>query len=175
MLLTVQCNPRLLQLKTLKSNLAVKERDLQALNATLQQREAALTYVVSPKDAEIARLTKLVNQADRQIRAAVVNREEELRMAVMQREEEVRVAMRRREEEIMEAVRNRENEINLSWTKQCEQLQSEWSNAIEWMNKRQKELEKEAEELEQARSDFIREIDEIQCATQTKGESSQYL
>ena len=74
--------------------------------------------------------------------------------------------MTRREEEILEAVRRREEEINLAWQKREEELRAELSDAIIWVEKRQKELAEGADKLEEARLDLVKKAEEMQ---NTKG------
>lgn len=155
-------------MKSHRANVLTKERELQEMAEQLAQREAAIAAVVAQKDAEIARLSGLLTQTDVRIRQAVTAREEELRVLVMQRETEVREAMHRREEEILSAVRKREENINLAWQKREEELRTELSDAIQWVENRQKELSEEALKLEEARVDLEKKAEEMQ---NTKGPS----
>ncbi|KIJ16610.1 hypothetical protein PAXINDRAFT_131361 [Paxillus involutus ATCC 200175] len=120
--------------KTHKSAVLAKERDVSARETALAEREARFTALVAEKDAEILRLHSLIStarsQLDERIREAVGKREEELRIAVRKREEEVAAAMSRREEEIMAAVRQREQEIFEAWRAREEQIKAEGEAAL---------------------------------------------
>lgn len=121
--------------------------------------------VVAQKDTEIQRLSTLVGQADLRIKQAVHAREEELCTLVMQREEEVRIAMNRREGEILEAVRKREDEINDAWQKREEAMRVELTDAVKWVEIRQKELMEEADRIETARRKLEEETESLQRST----------
>jgi NIMA (never in mitosis gene a)-related kinase len=131
------------------------------VEAALAQREAQITTVVSQKDEEIARLTSLLVLADQRVKDAVAAREEELRLAVIRREEEVATAMAKREEEIMQAVNKRDEEIGELWRQREEQLRAELDDGVKWVLERQKELESEAERLENARKELEKEASEV--------------
>ncbi|KAG6331959.1 hypothetical protein ID866_7130 [Astraeus odoratus] len=141
--------------KTHKSAVVAKEREISAREASLTEREAKIATLIAEKDAEILRLQQIVStgqsQLDAKIREAVSKREEELRVAVIKREEEVAAAMARREEEIMNAVRHREQEILEAWKAREGQIKMEANAAIEekltWIAGREADLRAEQTRL----------------------------
>ena len=140
---------RLSTVKTHKSAVIAKEREISAREAALAEREAKFTALVVEKDAEILRLHNLVStaqsQLDVRIREAISKREEELRLAIKKREEEVAAAMARREEEILSAVRQREQEIFDAWRGREEQIKTEAEAMIaermQWIAAKEADLE----------------------------------
>ncbi|KAI5988000.1 kinase-like domain-containing protein [Pisolithus marmoratus] len=163
----VEAEKMLATVKTHKSSVVAKERELSAREATLAEREARLTALVAEKDAEILRLHQLISAAESQvdvrIREAIGKREEELRLAVMKREQEVAAAMARREEEIMNAVRQREREIFEAWSAREEQIRAESNSAVE--EKMKQIAAREADlEAEQTRLDAVQKDLEVKLA-----------
>jgi hypothetical protein len=135
--------------KTHKSAVIAKEREISARETVMAERETKLTALVVEKDAEILRLHHLIStaqsQLDARIREAIGMREEELRVAIRKREEEVAAAMARREEEIMSAVRQREQEIFDAWRTREEQIKAEaeemTTERIQWIAAKEADLE----------------------------------
>lgn len=153
---------RLATVKTHKSAVVTKEREVFAREAALAEREARISTLLSDKDAEIVRLQQLIStaqlQLDTRIREAIGRREEELRLAVIKREEEVAAAMARREEEIMTAVRQREQEIFEAWRVREEHIRTEANAAVEekmkWVAAREADLEAEQMRLDEVQKDL---------------------
>ncbi|KAH0826861.1 kinase-like domain-containing protein [Lanmaoa asiatica] len=158
----VEAEKMLSTVKTHKSAVIAKEREVSARETALADREAKLTPLVVEKDAEILRLHNLVStaqsQLDARIREAVGKREEELRVAVRKREEEVAAAMARREEEILSAVRQREQEIFDAWRKREEQIKVEAEAMIaekmQWIAAKEADLEVEQSRLDEVQKDL---------------------
>ncbi|KAI6043381.1 kinase-like domain-containing protein [Pisolithus marmoratus] len=170
----VEAEKMLATVKTHKSSVVAKERELSAREATLAEREARLTALVAEKDAEILRLHQLISTAesrvDVRIREAIGKREEELRLAVMKREQEVAAAMARREEEIMNAVRQREREIFEAWSAREEQIRAESNSAVE--EKMKQIAAREADlEAEQTRLDAVQKELEVKLAVLSNQEA----
>ncbi|KAF8882005.1 kinase-like domain-containing protein [Infundibulicybe gibba] len=156
--------------KTHKSTVTSKERELLARESTLNEKEAQMAAMLSQKDAEVSSQQQVIAQLRQQlhssqhnievaVKSAIAKREEELRMLVMKREEEVAGAMSRREEEIMAAVRRREEEICHAWgareaeiRKEVEEKMTEVDSRFEWVKKVEDELRGE-----EARLDGVRE------------------
>lgn len=153
---------RLSTVKTHKSAVIAKEREISARETALADREAKFTALVVEKDAEILRLHNLIStaqsQLDARIREAVGKREEELRVAVRKREEEVAAAMARREEEILTAVRQREREIFDAWHTREEQIKVEAEAMIaekmQWIAGKEADLEAEQSRLGEVQKDL---------------------
>ena len=153
---------RLSTVKTHKSAVVAKEREIFARETALAEREMKLTALVVEKDAEILRLHNLVStaqcQLDARIREAIGKREEELRVAVRKREEEVAAAMARREEEILSAVRQREQEIFDAWRTQEEQIKAEAeemiTERIQWVAAKEADLEAGQIRLDELQKDL---------------------
>ncbi|KIJ59716.1 hypothetical protein HYDPIDRAFT_162091 [Hydnomerulius pinastri MD-312] len=158
----VEAEKMLTTVKTHKSAVVAKEREVSARETALADREARLTVLVAEKDAEILRLHHLIStaqtQLDARIREAVGKREEELRIAIRKREEEVAAAMARREEEIMSAVRQREQEIFEAWRAREEQIKTEAEAAVEekmrWIAAKEADLETEQTRLDEVQKDL---------------------
>ncbi|KAG8218041.1 kinase-like domain-containing protein [Butyriboletus roseoflavus] len=158
----VEAEKMLSTVKTHKSAVIAKEREVSARETALADREAMLTALVVEKDAEILRLHKLVStaqsQLDARIREAVGKREEELRVAVRKREEEVAAAMARREDEILSAVRQREQEIFDAWRTREEQIKAEAETMVtekmQWMAVKEADLEAEQSRLDEVQKDL---------------------
>ena len=148
---------RISTVKTHKDNIAAKEREVLAREASLLKKESHITSLLSQKDSEILSLQNVISQfqeqaqfqydnatVEKRIRDAISKREEELRIAVMKREEEVAMAMARREEEIMHAVRQREEEIFEACRAREEQIREEIMKALEerttWVEQKTEEL-----------------------------------
>ncbi|KAI6144136.1 kinase-like domain-containing protein [Pisolithus tinctorius] len=170
----VEAEKMLATVKSHKSAVVAKERDLSAREAALADREARLTTLIAEKDAEILRLHRLMSTAESQvdvrIREAIGKREEELRLAVIKREQEVAAAMARREEEIMNAVRQREREIFDAWSAREGQIRSEANSAVE---ERMKQITaREAElEAEQTRLDAVQKDLEVKLSALSNQEA----
>ena len=149
-------------MKTHKSAVIAKEREVSARETALADREAKFTALVVEKDAEILRLHNIIStaqsQLDARIRDAVGKREEELRVAVRKREEEVASAMARREEEILSAVRQREQEIFDAWRAREEQIKAEAEAMIaekmQWIAAKEADLEAEQSRLDEVQKDL---------------------
>ncbi|KIM65896.1 hypothetical protein SCLCIDRAFT_111837 [Scleroderma citrinum Foug A] len=158
----VEAEKMLATVKTHKSAVVTKEREVFAREAALAEREARISTLLSDKDAEIVRLQQLIStaqlQLDTRIREAIGKREEELRLAVIKREEEVAAAMARREEEIMTAVRQREQEIFEAWRVREEHIRTEANAAVEekmkWVAAREADLEAEQMRLDEVQKDL---------------------
>ena len=153
---------RLVAVKSHKTTMLAKERELQAMEASLTQREAQFSSVISQKDSEISHLTSLLAIADQRAKEAVAAREEELKLAVIRREEEVAAAIKIREDEIMMAVNKRDEEVGELWRHREDQLRKELDDGVKWVLERQKELESEAERLESARKELEKEAAEVE-------------
>ena len=153
---------RLSTVKTHKSAVIAKEREISARETALAEREAKLTALVAEKDAEILSLHNLIStaqsQLDARIREAIGKREEELRVAIRKREEEVAAAMARREDEILSAVRQREQEIFDAWRAREEQIKAEAEAMIaertQWIAAREADLEAEQSRLDDVQKDL---------------------
>lgn len=153
---------RLLAVKTHKSAVVAKEREISAREAVLVDREAKLTALMVEKDAEILGLHNIIStaqfQLDTRIREAVSKREEELRLAIRKREEEVAAAMARREGEIMSAVRQREQEIFDAWRAREEKIKVEAEAMIaekmQWIAAKEADLEAEQCRLDEVQKDL---------------------
>ena len=166
---------RLSTVKTHKSAVIAKEREISARETALAEREAKLTAVVVEKDAEIFRLFNVVStaqsQLDARIREAIGKREEELRVAIRKREEEVAAAMARREEEIMSAVRQREQEIFDAWRTREEQIRAEGQEVIaekmQWIAAKEADLEAEQIRLDEVQKDLEAKL--ALCSQEVKG------
>ncbi|KAG6378353.1 kinase-like domain-containing protein [Boletus reticuloceps] len=158
----IEAEKMLSTVKTHKSAIIAKERDIYAREAALAEQEAKLTALMVEKDAEILRLHNVVSTAQSQldagIREAIGRREEELRVAVRKREEEVAAAMARREEEILSAVRQREQEIFDAWRAREEQIKMEAeamsADKMRWIAAREADLEAEQTRLEEVQKDL---------------------
>ncbi|KAL0946330.1 hypothetical protein HGRIS_012568 [Hohenbuehelia grisea] len=155
--------------KSHKSNVLSKEREVLAREAALAEKENRVTALLNQKDTEIASLKNVITElhaqtqqtqqtVQAQVRAAVHKREGELRTAVDRREEEVAAAMARREEEIMEAIRRREEEIAEAWRTREEQIRKEVGEEVDervrWVIQRTEELSDEEERLENIRKEL---------------------
>lgn len=153
---------RLSTVKTHKSAVIAKEREISARETALAEREAKITAIVVEKDAEVHRLHHLLSaaqaQLDARIREAIGKREEELRVAIRKREEEVAAAMARREEEILSAVRQREQEISDAWRTREAQIKVEVEEMIaermKWVAAKEADLEVEQTRLDEVRKDL---------------------
>ncbi|KAI9567210.1 kinase-like domain-containing protein [Boletus coccyginus] len=158
----VEAEKMLSTVKTHKSAVIAKEREISARETALAEREAKITAVVVEKDAEVHRLHHLLSaaqaQLDARIREAIGKREEELRVAIRKREEEVAAAMARREEEIMSAVRQREQEISDAWRTREAQIKVEAEEMIaervQWVAAKEADLEVEQTRLDEVRKDL---------------------
>ncbi|KAF9220114.1 kinase-like protein [Gyrodon lividus] len=158
----VEAEKMLTTVKTHKSTVIAKEREVSVRETALAEREARLTALAAEKDAEILRLHNLIStaqsQLDERIREAIGKREEELRIAVRKREEEVAAAMSRREEEIMSAVRQREQEIFEAWRAREEQVKAEGEAAVAekmgWIAAKEADLEAEQTRLDEVQKDL---------------------
>ncbi|PFH46257.1 hypothetical protein AMATHDRAFT_199708 [Amanita thiersii Skay4041] len=168
----------LLTVRTHKSAIASKEREVIARESLLADKEKQINSLLMQKDAEIASLQKMIALAQQQhqqqhqhkqrqytqpevelaIKNAVARREAELRVLVMRREEEVKLAMTRREEEIMEAVRRRETEVCEAWARRESEVTKEVQVRMRQMEQRMEAVRQREEELrkEQARLDGVR-------------------
>ena len=157
---------RLSAVKTHKSAVIAKEREISARETAMAEREVELTVLLTEKDGEILRLHNLIStaqsQLDARIREAIGKREEELRVALRKREEEVAVAMARREDEIMSAVRQREQEIFDAWRTQEEQIKAEEEAMItermQWIAAREADLEAEQSRLDEVQKDLAAKL-----------------
>ncbi|KAF9242044.1 kinase-like domain-containing protein [Melanogaster broomeanus] len=158
----VEAEKMLTTVRSHKSVVVAKEREVSARETALAEREARLTALVAEKDAEILNLHTLIStaqsQLDTRIREAIGKREEELRIAVRKREEEVAAAMARREEEIMTAVRQREQEIFEAWRTREEQMKVETEAAVSekmlWIAAKEADLEAEQNRLDEVQRDL---------------------
>ena len=158
-------------MKTHKSAVIAKEREISVRETALAERETKLTAIVVEKDAEILRLHNVVStaqsQLDTRIREAICKREEELRVAIRKREEEVAAAMARREEEILAAVRQREQEIFDAWRTREEQIKAEAETMIvekmQWIAAKEADLEVEQSRLEEVQKDLEAKLAALSC------------
>ncbi|KAG9309207.1 kinase-like domain-containing protein [Chiua virens] len=158
----VEAEKMLSTVKTHKSVVLAKEREICAREAALIDREAKLNALVVEKDAEILHLHTIISTAQSQLdartREAVVKREEELRAAIRKREEEVAAAMARREEEILSAVRQREQEIFEAWRVREEQIKAEAealiADRMQCLAAREADLEAEQRRLDEVQKDL---------------------
>ncbi|KIY47270.1 kinase-like protein, partial [Fistulina hepatica ATCC 64428] len=156
--------------KAHKANLQVKEQELLARQAAVEQRERQYEAVVSQNGNEIAQLQQQVAQLQQQIierqnyqytqqdleqavHAAVEARNVELRKLIDSHQAEVARAMAHRESELMEAVQRREDELFRVWeakeqtmTQQYEKFQ-EVEAQVGLVNERQEALRLKEEKL----------------------------
>ncbi|KAG6849711.1 hypothetical protein H0H93_006094 [Arthromyces matolae] len=163
----------LTSVKSHRAENTTRERDLNAREAMLREREQQIVALVAQKDSEIANLQRILsvvgeqqNQYSQQyldaaIKEAVARREDELRILVTKREKEVADAMARREEEIMEAVRRREVEVCEAWTAREAEIKKELADSvravderIEWIQTKEEELKEEEGRLETAQAEL---------------------
>ncbi|TEB28738.1 kinase-like protein [Coprinellus micaceus] len=163
----------LAQLKSHKTTIVQREREVTHREQSLARKEGDLTALIARKDQDIAQLQQLAVDAqvklflDSAVKSAVGRREEELRILVMKREEEVAKAISKREEEIMEAVRRREGEVREAWASREAEVRSEVEQSIQaveervdWINRKELELRDREAILESRDLDLSqREVD----------------
>lgn len=161
---------RLNAVKTHKTNVVAKEREVLAREAVLAEKEAHITTLLAQKDAEIVSLKQTMSQmqtriqlqsqqsVEAQIRVAISKREDELRVAVAKREEEVAAVITRREGEIIEAIRKREEELCEAWRAREEEIRKEVEEKVEWVSNWGQELKEEETKLEQLRTQLEDQI-----------------
>ncbi|KAG6811752.1 hypothetical protein H0H92_005949 [Tricholoma furcatifolium] len=169
----IEAEKILASVKGHRADAAAKERELNARENQLREREQQIVALVEQKDTEITNLHRMVatlqekqnhfsqQQLDAAIKEAVVRREEELRVLIMKREKEVADAMTRREEEIMEAVRRREADVCEAWTVREAEIRKEFEDGvksveerIEWVQAKEEELKGEEARLESMQADL---------------------
>ncbi|KAK7026127.1 hypothetical protein VNI00_015702 [Paramarasmius palmivorus] len=149
------------QVKSHKTNIIAREREMVNRENALKEREQQLAIVVSQKDSEIAALHQALAQAQSQpqnvysqadlelaVREAIAKREQELRVLVLKREEEVATAMVKREEEIIASVNKREKELNDAWIAREEQIRREFEERSRWVEERASWVEERAKWIE---------------------------
>lgn len=148
-------------MKSHKSAVIARERELAAREAAFIEREQQLAALVAQKDSELASLHQTIachpfSQQDLEtaVREAISRREEELRILVLQREEEVAAAMAKREEEIIVSVNKREAELNEAWVIREEQIRREVDERVKWIQDREADLAAEQSRLEQLNLDL---------------------
>ena len=149
-------------MKSHKSSLLTKERDLVARETALAEREAHLVTAVAQKDEEITSLRNLLATAEstlqQRVRAAVARRDEELRAIVVKQEEEVAARIALREQEIMEAVRRREEDMARMWADWERQTRETMGRAVEermeWVQQQANEIEQERARLEDVKREL---------------------
>ncbi|CAK5267643.1 unnamed protein product [Mycena citricolor] len=146
-------------IKTHRSNLTAKERDLCTRESALKEQEAHIAEAIQQRDGQIHLLQTQLHECHMDMNSrpnisdvnmAVKQREEELRVLVLKREEEVSQSMQRREDEIMEAIRRREAEVLDAWSKREEVLREEFRLALA------QELEARSGMFEERESDLLR-------------------
>ncbi|KAH9932626.1 kinase-like domain-containing protein [Fomitopsis serialis] len=167
------------QVKSHRSAVIAKERDLAARESAVAQRENSLQTLLSQKETEIAALRNSLNTAQSSlssIQAAfettlaerVRHREQELRALVAAQEAEVAARMARREEEIMAAVRAREEEIARMWAeweaKTREAMGAAVEQRMEWVRAQAGEVEGERTRLEEVKHELERRMAEVERA-----------
>ncbi|KAL0573250.1 hypothetical protein V5O48_008697 [Marasmius crinis-equi] len=141
--------------KSHRTNLMSREREIVSRETACQEREQQLSMVVSQRDAEIASMKQALAQSQEQqqrtqaeletaVREAIAKREQELRVLVLKREEEVAAAMAKREEEIIASVNRREQELNDAWTSREEQIRKEVEERVRWVEERATWVEERA-------------------------------
>ncbi|TDL26114.1 kinase-like protein [Rickenella mellea] len=157
----IETEKMLATVKAHKQSIQSREREVQAAEAALAEREAYFIAALAERDREIERLGMQVTQAEQQKHDAVAKTEQDLRLTHLKREEEVLNAMAKREEEVMAAVRKREAEINELWRTHETELRKEFDSAIDWVQSREQQLAAEVERLERARAELEREAGEI--------------
>ncbi|KAF9547932.1 Pkinase-domain-containing protein [Agrocybe pediades] len=154
--------------KNHRSTLAAKERELQAREKVMLEKEQCLASLLQQKDQEIHTLQQFVAQLQQAqqtpqfsrqdvelaIKQAVAKREEELRVLILKHEQEVAVAMAKREEEIIEAVRAREVEVDQACAQREQLIRKEVDERIQWVIHRETELRAEETRLEEAKADL---------------------
>ncbi|KAG5645164.1 hypothetical protein DXG03_006788 [Asterophora parasitica] len=176
----IEAEKILASVKGHRADAAAKERDLNARESMLREREQQVLSIVAQKDAEIAGMKHMVvtlqeqgqkqaqnyshfsqQQLEVAVKDAVARREEELRVLVTKREKEVADAMARREEEIMEAVRQREAEVCEAWSKRETEIRQEIDakvmevdERVDWIMGREEELRAEETRLEEVAKDL---------------------
>ncbi|TBU48633.1 kinase-like protein [Dichomitus squalens] len=163
--------------KSHKSSLLAKERDLVARETTLAEREAKLAAVVAQKDEELASLRTVLATAEstlqQRVRQAVARRDEELRAMVLKQEQEVAERMTRREQEIMEAVRRREEEMARMWAEWERQTREGMGRAVEermqWVQQRAEELERERLQLDGVRRELDAKMKALEAVPAVTG------
>ncbi|PIL36273.1 transporter [Ganoderma sinense ZZ0214-1] len=158
--------------KSHKSNLLTKERDLASREAALLERETKLAAIVAQKDEELASLRNVLANAEstlhQRVRQAVSKRDEELRAMVLKQEQEVAERMARREQEIMEAVRRREEEMARMWAEWEQQTRESMGRAVEermqWVQQRAEELEQERQRLDGVKTELETKMKAMEAA-----------
>ena len=172
---TRPANDNLCRLNTVKShktNLLTKERDLASREAALLERETKLAAIVAQKDEELASLRNVLANAEstlhQRVRQAVSKRDEELRAMLLKQEQEVTDRMTRREQEIMEAVRRREEEMARMWGEWEQQTRESMGRAVEermqWVQQRGEELEHERQRLDGVKQELETKVKAMEAA-----------
>ncbi|KAF9032076.1 kinase-like domain-containing protein, partial [Panaeolus papilionaceus] len=137
--------------KSHRSNLANKEREMLAREHAIAEKERQLATILHSKEDEITSLQHMLGYSQQDVDVAIKNaiarREAELRVLVAHQEEQVATAMSIREEEIMEAVRQREREVGEAWMKREEELRGEIVEREEEMVRREEEFTRMEDEL----------------------------
>ncbi|TRM60001.1 kinase-like domain-containing protein [Schizophyllum amplum] len=185
---TAETDKMLSAVKTHKTNIIAREREVAAREAAAAERESQFHVALSQKDAEIGHLQQLLAtvQQEQSLRCytqedvetamkdAVTKREEELRVLVTKHEQEVAAAMARREEEIMEAVRTREAELFQAMQTREAQMEQDYDERVkeieervQWVNARQEELQEEEQRIESTRTELERKMKEWEDASKT--------
>ena len=177
--------PRFEIVKTHRSAVANREREVSTREQALLEKEQRLFILINQKDQEIASLKQLIEEYQKNrlfsvrdvelaVKQAVVRREDELRVLVMSREEEVAASMKQREEEIMEAVQRRDAEICDAWVKREGEIRKEFEEnyksmqeRMEWVTKRESELRDEEVRLEEMRENFEENVRKLEENTDT--------
>ncbi|KAM5533725.1 hypothetical protein V8D89_012598 [Ganoderma adspersum] len=158
--------------KSHKTNLLTKERDLASREAALLERETKLAAIVAQKDEELATLRNVLANAEstlhQRVRQAVSKRDEELRAMLLKQEQEVTDRMTRREQEIMEAVRRREEEMARMWAEWEQQTREGMGRAVEermqWVQQRGEELEHERQRLDGVKQELETKMKALEAA-----------
>lgn len=161
---------RLTTVKTHKTSVAAKEREVTAREAALAEKEAQLASILGQKETELTTLRALLATAEMthqtKVREALMRREEDLRQMVLKQEAEVAARMSRREEEIMDAVRRREEEIGRMWAQWERETREGMARAIDermgWVQQRTEELEQERARLDSARVELERRVEQVE-------------
>ncbi|KXN85884.1 G2-specific protein kinase nim-1 [Leucoagaricus sp. SymC.cos] len=146
------------QVKSHRSAVLAKEREVLAREETLKDRERRVNSILADKDTEIGRLQAHISHIQQHpqitqrdvefaIRRAVACREDELRVLIQQREEEVANAMAKREEEIMEAVRRHETEVCRTWSAREAEIRQEVEVSLKAVQERMERIVQKEEDL----------------------------
>lgn len=160
-------------MKSHRSAVLIKERDLAARENAIVQRENSVQALLTQKESEISTLRSSLATAQSSLNSLqaafeatlaerVRHRENELRALVAAQEAEVAARMARREEEIMAAVRAREEEIARMWAeweaKTREAMGAAVEKRMEWVRGQANEVDAERTRLEEVKRELERRL-----------------